>query len=61
MEGFFDLTVFEDVQQRYAEKILSNPVLLIKGQANRFGVRGLAVVVKEVRTVREFCCDLFRL
>lgn len=53
-EGLFDLTVFEDVQQRYAKKILSNPVLLVEGQVNRFGIRGVSVVVKRVWTVREF-------
>lgn len=53
-EGLFDLTVFEDVQKRYARKILSNPMLLIEGQVNRFGIRGVSVVVKRVWTVREF-------
>lgn len=52
-EGLFDLTVFEDVQERYARKILSNPILLVEGQVNRFGIRGVSVVVKRVWTVKE--------
>ncbi len=53
-EGLFDLTVFEDVQERYARKILSNPILLVEGQVNRFGLRGVSVVVERVWRVKEF-------
>lgn len=53
-EGLSDLTVFANVQQTYAKKILSNPILLVEGQVNRVGLRGVSVVVKRVWTVREF-------
>jgi len=52
-EGLFDLTVFEDVQKRCARNILSNPVLLIEGQVNRFGIREVSVVVERVWPVKE--------
>lgn len=52
-EGLFDLTVFEDVQKLYAKKIKSNPVLLVSGEVNRFGLRGISVVVKRVWTIKE--------
>ncbi len=53
-QGLFDLTVFEDAQKGYAKKIRSHPLLLIEGQVNRFGLRGVSVVVRRVWTINEF-------
>jgi len=53
-EGLFDLTVFEDVQVRYAKKILASAVLLVEGVLNRFGLRGVSVVARRFWTLREF-------
>lgn len=53
-EGLFDLTVFEDIQRKYAKKIMSHSILLIEGQINRFGLRGISVVVKKVWSLKEF-------
>lgn len=53
-KGLFDLTVFEDVQRRYAKKILANAVLITEGSVNRFGLRGVCVVAKRILTIEEF-------
>jgi error-prone DNA polymerase len=53
-DGLFDLTVFEDVQARYAKKILASAVLLVEGVLNRFGLRGVSVVARRFWTIREF-------
>jgi len=53
-EGLFDLTVFEDVQVRYAKKILASAVLLVEGVLNRFGLRGVSIVARCFWTLREF-------
>ena len=53
-EGLFDLTVFEDVQARYAKKILASAVLLVEGVVNRFGLRGVSIVARRFWTLREF-------
>jgi error-prone DNA polymerase len=53
-EGLFDLTVFEDVQARYAKKIMASTVLLAEGVLNRFGLRGVSIVVKRFWTIGEF-------
>ena len=53
-EGIFDLTVFEDVQARYAKKILASAVLLTEGVLNRFGLRGVSIVARRFSTLKEF-------
>jgi len=53
-DGLFDLTVFEDVQTRYAKKILASTVLLVEGIMNRFGLRGVSIVAKRFWTVKGF-------
>jgi error-prone DNA polymerase len=53
-EGLFELTVFENVHARYAKKILASSVLLVEGVLNRFGLRGVSLVVKHVWTLKEF-------
>ncbi|MDY6839032.1 MAG: OB-fold nucleic acid binding domain-containing protein [Thermodesulfobacteriota bacterium] len=53
-DGLFDLTVFEDVQARYAKKILASTVLLVEGVMNRFGLRGVSIVAKRFWTVKGF-------
>ena len=53
-EGLFDLTVFQDVQARYAKKILASTVLLVEGVVNRFGLRGVSIVARRFWTLREF-------
>lgn len=53
-DGLFDLTVFEDAQARYAEKILASVILLTEGVVNRFGLRGISIVAKRFWTLREF-------
>ena len=53
-DGLFDLTVFEDVQVRYAKKILASAVLLVEGVLNRSGLRGVSIVARRFWTIREF-------
>ncbi len=53
-DGLFDLTVFEDVQTRYAKKILASTVLLVEGVLNRFGLRSVSIVARRFWTLREF-------
>lgn len=53
-DGLFDVTVFQDVQARYAKKILSSTVLLVEGVLNRFGLRGISVLARRFWTLREF-------
>ena len=53
-EGLFDLTVFEDVRARYAQKILASTVLLVEGTIHRFGLRGVSIVARRFWTLREF-------
>jgi DNA polymerase III alpha subunit len=51
-DGLFDLTVFEDVQARYAKKILASAVLLTEGVLNRFGLRGVSIVARRFWTLK---------
>lgn len=53
-EGLVDLTVFENVQAQYAKKIMANAVLLVEGVLNRSGLRGVSIVARRFRTIREF-------
>ncbi|NVM23333.1 MAG: hypothetical protein HWN68_16305 [Desulfobacterales bacterium] len=53
-DGLFDLTVFEDVQARYAKKILASSVLLVEGVLNRSGLRGVSIVARRFWTIKEF-------
>jgi DNA polymerase III alpha subunit len=53
-DGLLDLTVFEDVQARYAKKILDSAVLLVEGVMNRFGLRGVSIVARRFWTMKGF-------
>jgi error-prone DNA polymerase len=53
-DGLFDVTVFEDVLNRYAKKILASPVLLVEGVLNRFGLRGVSLLSRRFWTIKEF-------
>ncbi len=46
-EGLIDITVFEDVYQKYGHILLSYPVLIIKGNISING-RGVSVIAREV-------------
>lgn len=52
--GLFDLTVFEDIHARYAQKILGSSVLLVEGIVHRFGLRGVSVLARRFWLLREF-------
>ena len=53
-EGLFDLTVFENVHARYAQKILGSSILLVEGIVHRFGLRGVSIVARRFWILREF-------
>ncbi len=53
-EGLFDLTVFENVRARYAQKILGSSILLVEGIVHRFGLRGVSIVARQFWILREF-------
>ena len=51
-KGLFDVTVFEDVGRRCAKIILSEAVLVVEGVINRFGLRDVSILAKNIRTPR---------
>ena len=53
-DGLFDVTVFQDVQARYAKKIFGGTVLMMEGVLNRFGLKGVSVLAKRFWTLKDF-------
>ena len=50
--GLFDVTVFENVGKRCAKTVLSQSVLVVEGVVNRFGLRGVSILAKNIRAPR---------
>ncbi|ACL04367.1 nucleic acid binding OB-fold tRNA/helicase-type [Desulfatibacillum aliphaticivorans] len=50
--GLFDVTVFENVSKRCAKIVLSQTVLVVEGVVNRFGLRGVSILARNIRASR---------
>ena len=46
--GLLDVTVFEDVYQRFGHHIFARPALLVTGRLHRQGAEGLALLARAV-------------